>query len=93
MAKKMFRIVIECDDVPAASGEEAATDIANEFAEHRKWYANVRCVFDGSKLSLEAESDVDDDGQALSDEFADCIAAYISKAFDGDLKVISVVTV
>ena len=76
--------------MPEPVAEEAARDITREFAEHRPWYANVRCAWDGSRLLLEADSDVDENGTALLDEFSDCLAAYIAEPFDGQIRVESV---
>ncbi len=86
----MFRIVLACTGAPPSAGPEAATDIAAEFAEHRQWYSNVRCTWDGSKLILEAESDVDNSGAALMDEFSDCISAYVAEPFDGEIEIVSI---
>ncbi len=77
----MNRIVLVCHGVPAEHGPEAAADISNEFAEHRKWHKNVRCTWDGSRLMLEAENDYDPEGEALADEFSDCVAAYVPGTF------------
>jgi hypothetical protein len=87
----MYRIVLGCYGVPEAAGSEAAADITAEFAEHRQWYKNVRCTWDGVRLFLQGDSDVDSDGCALIDEFSDCIAAYIKELFDGEIKVESIV--
>jgi hypothetical protein len=86
----MFKLLLSCSGVPTAVGSTAAADIAREFANHRPWYTNVQCTYDGTKLLLQAESDVDDDGLALSDEFADSLSAYIAEPFDGDIRVESV---
>jgi len=86
----LIRIVLACHGVPPAAGPEAAADITNEFSEHRTWHKNVRCSWDGTRLVLEAENDYDKDGKALQDEFSDCIAAYISEAFDGQITVESI---
>jgi hypothetical protein len=86
----MFKLLLSCTGVPASAGPAAAIDITREFAIHRPWYKNVRCTFDGSKLLLEAESDVDNDGLALNDEFSDCLSAYIREPFDGEIRVESV---
>jgi hypothetical protein len=86
----MFRIVLACSGVPALVGEEAASDITAEFAEHRPWHTNVSCEWDGERLVLSAENDLDGDGAALSDEFSDAIAAYIAEPFDGSISVESV---
>ena len=84
----MYRVVVECWDVPAAEGAEAATDIERNFREHRPHHQNVRCTFENGKLVLRAET-TSPDGLALIDEFSDLISAYVSTAFDGDLKVVS----
>ena len=68
----------------------AARDIASEFVDHRPWYRNVACNWDGSRLVLAAENDVDSDGRALLDEFSDSLAAYVAEPFDGRLYVESV---
>ena len=86
----IYRVVLVCGGVPKAAGPEVGLDIANEFADHRKWHANVTCVWDGSGLTLTAENNFDPKGLALLDEFSDCLAAYIVDGFDGDLKVKSI---
>jgi hypothetical protein len=76
--------------VPEGVGGQAAVDIAEEFT-HRPWHANVQCRWDGTRLILQAENDVDADGEALSDEFSDAIAACIAPPFDGTISKVSVV--
>jgi hypothetical protein len=66
-----------------------ASDIALEFAEHRPHYENVTCQYLGGVLMLSAESDFDPDGLNLMDEFSDCMCAYGSGDFDGEMHVIS----
>lgn len=83
----MTRITLSCTGVPRAAGAEAARDIAGEFRDHRTWYSDVRCHWDGTRLILEATSDADQSGLALMDEFADCIAAYVVELFDGQIRV------
>ena len=85
----MYRVILGCEGVPASVGQEAATDITKEFAEHRQWHKNVKCSWDGKELLLEAENDFDNEGLALLDEFSDCIAAYVT-SFDGGLRIVSV---
>ena len=85
----MQRVVLECSGVPAAEGEEAASDIEREFQEHRPHHQNVRCSFHDGKLVLEADNDFDPEGLALMDEFSDCISAYIATLFDGDIRLVS----
>jgi hypothetical protein len=63
--------------VRAAAGPEAAADIEREFREERPWHRDVTCSFAGGVLTLVATNDYDSQGRALSDEFSDCIAAYL----------------
>jgi len=86
----MYRIVLACYGVPVCAGATAAIDITREFAEHRSWHRNVQCLWDGKRLILQGENDVDSKGLALADEFSDCISAYITELFDGEIKVESV---
>ena len=86
----MYRIVLACYGLPEAAGPGAAADITAEFAEHRQWYKNVRCTWDGARLLLQGDNEIDSDGIALIDEFSDCTAAYITEPFDGDIKVESI---
>ena len=87
MTKLTYRIALSCHGVPAALGPQAAQDITGEFAEHRDWHQHVQCTWDGSRLVLEAENDYDSEGQALLDEFADCICAYTPADFDFRVEV------
>ena len=89
----MYRIVLACYGVPVSEGAEAADDITTEFANHRTWWSNVSCTWDGARLTLQADSDVDSTGLALLDEFSDCTAAYIKELFDGEIRVKSIVQV
>ena len=86
----MYRIKLACLGVPVSAGPAAATDITAEFAVHRHWHKNVRCSWDGSRLVLDAENDYDSNGLALQDEFSDCISAYITPLFDGEIRIESV---
>jgi hypothetical protein len=85
----MNRITIVCEGVPANAGAIAAQDITEEFT-HRPWHKNVSCVWDGSKLILQADNDFDSNGLALLDEFSDAISACTEGGFDGDLNIISI---
>ena len=85
----MYRVVVECSDVPPLEGAEAATDIESEFREHRAHHQIVKCTFESGRLVLVAENNFDADGRALMDEFSDCISAYIATPFDGDLRLVS----
>ena len=86
----MFRIVLACDGVPKDVGAQAAVDITEEFT-HRPWHTNAQCRWDGERLILQAENDVDADGEALSDEFSDAIAACVAPHFDGTISKVAVV--
>ena len=87
----MYRITLECYDVPPAEGEEAARDITEAFRLHYPHENHVICTFIDGKLRLVAENDHDPNGLNLMDEFSDNITAYVG-AFDGDLKLVSVET-
>lgn len=89
----MYRLKLTCQGVPSAAGLAAASDITQEFVEHRKWFSNVRCLWDGEQLALEADSDFDSDGSALADEFSDCVVAYVAGNFDMTVTVESVTRV
>ena len=85
----MYRIILACIGVPEDRGEAGAADIQQEFAE-RPEYSNVRCFWDGSELTLQADSDWDDDGKSLIDEFSDCLSACIDVGFDGNIETRSI---
>ena len=89
----MYKASLVCSGLPEAVGEEAALDITKEFAEHRAWHTNVRCYWDGKDLHLVAENDFDSDGQALLDEFGDCISAYVRDCSGNEIKIKSVIQV
>ena len=86
----MYRISLVCSGLPTEAGKEAAVDITQEFEQHRKWHENVVCSWNGSELKLVAENDFDNDGQALLDEFGDCISAYVVEYFDSKIEIESV---
>ena len=86
----MYRTTIICKGLAKEAGEEAAFDIEKEFKEHRDWHKNVSCKWDGSELKLIAENDFDSNGQALLDEFGDCLAAYVEDYFDSSIEILSV---
>ena len=86
----MYRVILSCSGVPENAGAEAAADITMEFSEHRPWHQNVLCSWDGERLILQADSEADVSGAALSDEFSDALSAYIAEPFDGSIKVESI---
>jgi hypothetical protein len=83
----MFRITVECIDVPEDAGPSAAVDIETEFREHRTWWLQPQCVYRNGRITLIATSDVDNDGRALLDEFGDCLVAYMGA--HGAVRVVS----
>jgi hypothetical protein len=88
----MFHVVLECgaEGLSPEIGEEAATDIAEEFA-HRPWHTNVRCTWDGHFMRLEVDNDYDDKGLALRDEFSDAIAACVAMYERlGEIRIVSI---
>lgn len=58
-------------------GGTVAKNIEDEFRVHRPWHQDVSCTFADRTLTLIAWNDFDDDGRALSDEFSDCLCAYV----------------
>ena len=87
---RMFRVTLVCSGLAATSGEEAAVDIAREFAEHRTWHTRVTCEWDGTRLILVSVNDFDQTGQATLDEFGDCVAAYVSDPRESEIAIASV---
>lgn len=71
----MYRIVAICDGVSPDCGEEAARDIAAEFAALGDQYQSVQCVWNGTQLVLRADSDWDEDGGLTADSFYKCVFA------------------
>ena len=86
----MYRATLICKGLPKDAGQEAATDIQKEFQEHRDWHSNVICSWNGEELKLVAENDFDQNGQALLDEFGDCIVAYVKDYSDSNIEIESV---
>jgi len=86
----MERVVLVCHGVPPSAGAEAAADITAEFRDHRPWQKQVVCTWDGTRLILQADTEHDPKGLGLMDEFSDCISAYITEGFDGDITVRSI---
>jgi len=89
----MFKITMRAGGIDPAVGHAAATDIENEFREHRPWHESVTCSFRDGMLTLVGVNDFDQDGRALSDEFSDCLSAYIPLDGISDEGVFEVVTV
>jgi hypothetical protein len=85
---RMYRVTIECLDVPDQIGPQGSIDIEREFREHRPWQTDAKCTFSSGKMTLSATNDFDEDGHALLDEFWDCLAAYVG--VHGEMKIVSV---
>lgn len=68
---------MRADGISQRAGPEAAADIEQEFRDNRPWHKAVRCSYAEGALTLVAENDYDPEGKALSDEFSDCLSAYI----------------
>ncbi len=88
-AKPRYPVVPVCNGVPTNAGAQAALDITEEFTQ-RLGHHNAVCRWDGHVLILQAESDFDPNGVALTDEFSDAISANIAGGFDGDIRVQSI---
>ncbi len=71
----MFRVTVCCEGIAAKDWPAALADVAKEFIS-RPWNRIFDCRWEGDTLVLVADSDMDDDGEALAGEFSDTIAAY-----------------
>ncbi len=89
----MFKITMRAGGVSPDLGPTIAHDIESEFREHRTWHKQVSCSFSNGTLTLVAVNDFDADGLALSDEFSDCIAAYMMLDGISDIGGLEVVAV
>ena len=76
----MYSVVLICEGVPVDSGQQLALDVAEEFR-HRPHHRNVLCMWTDGILTLTADNDFDETGEALADEFSDAIAANLSGPF------------
>ena len=92
----MFKITIRAGGISQEAGPTAAADIEKEFRDHRQWREDVTCSFYDGVLTLIAFNDYDCDGLALSDEFSDCLSAYVALgeiSGEGGFEVLAVETV
>jgi hypothetical protein len=89
----MFKITMRAGGIDPGVGPRTAEDIQNEFRVHRHWHERVTCTFFDGVLTLVAFNDFDKDGLALSDEFSDCLSAYIPLEGISDEGVFEVVAV
>ncbi len=89
----MFKITMIAGGISKTAGTEAAKDIEQHFREERTWHQQVSCTFNEGVLTLVAVNDYDSDGLALSDEFSDCLSAFIRLGEISDGGVFEVVSV
>jgi|HubBroStandDraft_6_1064221.scaffolds.fasta_scaffold1206805_2 hypothetical protein len=89
----MFKVTMRAGGVDPGVGPDAAADIQNEFRERRPWHQQVTCTFADGELTLVAFNGFDSDGLALSDEFSDCLSAYIPLGGISDEGVFEIVAV
>jgi hypothetical protein len=88
----MFHVVLECEEegLSPELGEQAATDVAEEFS-HSPCDTNVRRRWDGRCMRLKADNDCDEKGFALRHEFSDAMAACVAMYERvGDIRIVSV---
>jgi hypothetical protein len=91
----MFKVTIRAGGIGSDIGTQAAQDIENEFRDHRQWHEHVTCSFTDRTLTLVALNDFDRDGRALSDEFSDCLCAFIpldGMSDDGEFEIVVIET-
>jgi hypothetical protein len=89
----MYKITMRAGGVDPNIGPTAAEDIQTEFRDNRPWHEKVTCTYADGTLWLVAVNDYDADGAALSDEFSDCISAFIPLGRIRDEGVFEVVAV
>jgi hypothetical protein len=89
----MFKITMRAGGIDPAVGLSAAEAIQNEFREHRPWHSSVACTFTAGTLTLVAFNDFDRDASALSDEFSDCLSAFVPPKSVNDMGVFEVVSI
>jgi hypothetical protein len=92
----MFKITMHAGGISPTAGPVAADDIEKEFREHRPWHERVTCSYADGALTLVAFNDYDQDGLALSDEFSDCLCAYLAIediSDDGPFEIVAVETI
>lgn len=92
MMDLMFHVVLECEGIHPEEGDQAATDITEEFSKS-PWHHNPKCTWDGTTLRLEVDTDFDSQGLALRDEFSDAIVACVVNAEYTNMRVVSVAEV
>jgi len=88
----MFHVVLECEGIHPEEGDQAATNITEEFSKN-PWHHNPKCTWDKTTLRLEVDTDFDSQGLALRDEFSDAIVACVVNAEYTNMRVVSVAEV
>jgi len=96
MGRTLYKATMIAGGIDRTAGPAAAKDIEAEFREHRPWHEQVSCTFADGVMTLVAFNDYDESGLALSDEFSDCLSAYLKPeeiGDDGAFEVTSVETI
>lgn len=91
----MFKVTIRAGGISSDIGTQAAQGIEDEFSNHRQWHEHVTCSFTDGTLTLVALNDFDRDGRALSDEFSDCLCAFLpldGMSDDGEFEIVVIET-
>lgn len=86
----MFRSTVVCRGLSSEEARDAVADMLAEF-EHRPWQEKVTCEWSDGVLRLSAQSEDDESGLALHDEFWDAVHANINYAGSIRVEVESVV--
>jgi hypothetical protein len=69
------RVGVSCEGIVQPDWPDAVVNVKQEF-ESRPGHQVVDCRWEGDMLTLVADSDDDNDGEALADAFSDTVAAY-----------------
>jgi len=87
----MFRVTLACESVPTSAGQEAASDIQKEFAEHRPHHKTVVCAFTNGELVLTAENDFESPISYTQAFFEHLVGQYPSVCFrrKADIQAVS----
>ena len=74
----MYRIILGCYGVPPTFGALAESKVSAHFRDHKTCHENVECTWDGEGILLQADNDFGVD--ALRDEFAQCLLAFLPES-------------
>ena len=84
----LLQLTVRCTDIPVDEIPNVARAVETDFRKYRPWHQNVRCQVDGIFLVLRAQNDLDDDGEALCEEFRSCLKEYASTF--GSIEVVAI---